>query len=93
LAPSISTNTSTQQGNSYFFDTADSNCYISSVDYTDAQKLIAHIRYAHIGRDALEMSNRHIKLGLDQTKTELEQIKTSLGYRITKPLRYITGFK
>ena len=87
LREQLSSNAIIHHGKSYFFDTIDPICYFTSVDFKDAQKLITHIRYVHIGRDALEMSNRHIKLELEQTKGELEQTKANPSWRVTKPLR------
>ncbi|OYZ49669.1 MAG: hypothetical protein B7Y13_03605 [Sulfurovum sp. 24-42-9] len=89
LREQLTSNAIIHHGESYFFDTIDPINYFSSVDFKDAQKLIAHIRYAHIGRDALEVCIKQTKGELDQTKGELDQTKSSLSWRVTKPLRKI----
>jgi len=77
LVPNILSNAASYMDGKYFFDTIDSNCNFRSVDFADAQKLIVHIRYLHIGREALEVCVHQTKTDLEQTKTDLEQTKTA----------------
>jgi len=75
-------------GKSYFFDTIDPNFHFSSVDFINSQRLIAHIRYEHIGRDALKISNKHIKTELDSVyKGKICKMTTKLLQKIKQILK------
>lgn len=85
LTPYMSTNASTQHHKRHFFDTIDSNCFFTSVDLSDVQKLVVRICYMHTGREALEIC-------MHETKSELHSIYVSRSWKITKSLRKIKYF-
>lgn len=89
LMPYISSNCDIKHSNSYFFTTNDSQIYFEnlSIDiFENATSLEVSIRYAHISKDALEVT---IKQELEQTKQELANIYTSKSWKLTRPLRKI----
>lgn len=96
LVPYISSNCDIKHSNSYFFTTNDSQIYFENLPsdiFENTNSMEVSIRYAHISKDALEVT---IKQELEQTKQELEQTKqelaniyTSKSWKITRPLRKI----
>ncbi len=96
LMPYISSNCDIKHSNSYFFTTNDSQIYFENLPsdiFENTNSMEVSIRYAHISKDALEVT---IKQELEQTKQELEQTKqelaniyTSKSWKITRPLRKI----
>jgi len=85
LVPNVVTEVCSHHGKSYFFDAHDPQIYFDGIGadlLLGAKSLVAKIRFAHVGTDALHVS-------VKQTKTELDQTKSSLSWRITQPLRKI----
>lgn len=85
LVPYISSNCDINHSNNYFFITNDSQIYfekLSSDVFENATSLEVSIRYAHISKDALEITAK-------QTKQELANIYTSKSWKLTRPLRKI----
>lgn len=89
LMPYISSNCDIKHSNSYFFTTNDSQIYFENLPsdiFENTNSMEVSIRYAHISKDALEVT---IKQELEQTKQELANIYTSKSWKITRPLRKI----
>ena len=89
LMPYISSNCDIKHSNSYFFTTNDSQIYFENLPsdiFENTNSMEVSIRYAHISKDALEVT---IKQELEQTKQELANIYTSKSWKLTRPLRKI----
>lgn len=89
LCEQLTSNAIIHHCNSYFFDTIDSICYFSSVDFKNTQRLIARIRYTHIGRDALTACIDQTKTERNQTKGKLKLVYSIKRQKITEQLRKI----
>lgn len=85
LVSNVVADVCSHHGKSYFFDANDPQIYFGDIG-ADALlgpiSLVAKIRFAYVGKDALHVS-------LKQTKIELNDIKGSLSWRFTRPFRTI----
>jgi glycosyltransferase involved in cell wall biosynthesis len=91
LMPNVSANTCVQHGKSFFFETYNPQINFDTIGadvLTDVKALIARMRYAHIGRDAVHLCVNQLMIDknylLEQTKTELDQTKTELDQTKTE---------
>lgn len=96
LSPCIKANACSHHGKSYFFDFPDPQvCFhgISVDELSGVKSLIAKIRFAHVGRDAVHVCAKQLLTDKNYIiaikDKELDQTKTSLIWRVTKPLRKI----
>lgn len=83
LTTRINANACSHHSKSYFFDFHDPIILFETLktgELRGIEKLVATIRYKHIARDAVQVC-------VKQMATELDEIKTSLSWRLTKPLR------
>lgn len=91
LREHIASNALINHNNTYFFDHNDPQIYFNDLylDKLDIKSLIAKIRFAHTGKDAIQICVNQIIIDkdhiitskdaeLDQTKTELDQTKVEL---------------